>query len=61
LTGFGHDQCRKRERVGGANTLRLVLAATRTLWFVETTARTTPLLSGVGFWKSSDRVAWRMG
>jgi hypothetical protein len=43
LTGFGQDQCRKRERVVGANTLRLVLAATRTLWFVETTARTTPL------------------
>lgn len=39
LTGFGHDQCRKRERVVGANTLRLVLAAARTLWFVEYTAR----------------------
>jgi len=37
--GFGHDQCRKRERVVGANTLRLVLAAARTLWFVEHTAR----------------------
>ena len=33
--GFGQDQCRKRERVVGANTLRLVLAAARTLWFVE--------------------------
>jgi hypothetical protein len=40
LTGFGHDQCRKRERVVGANTLRLVLAAARTLWFVEHCART---------------------
>jgi hypothetical protein len=39
LTGFGQDQCRKRERVVGANTLRLVLAAARTLWFVEHTAR----------------------
>jgi DDE superfamily endonuclease len=39
LTGFGHDQCRKRERIVGANTLRLVLAAARTLWFVEHTAR----------------------
>ena len=38
--GFGHDQCRKRERVVGANTLRLVLAAARTLWFVEHTGRT---------------------
>ncbi len=36
-TGFGQDQCRKRERVVGANTLRLVLAAARTLWFVEHT------------------------
>jgi hypothetical protein len=34
LTGFGQEQCRKVERVGGANTLRLVLAATRTRWFV---------------------------
>lgn len=42
LTGFGQDQCRKRERVVGANTLRLVLAAARTLWFVETTVQTTP-------------------
>ena len=37
--GFGQDQCRKRERVVGANTFRLVLAAARTLWFVEHTAR----------------------
>jgi len=40
FAGFGHDQCRKRERVVGANTLRLVLAAARTLWFVEHTAQT---------------------
>ena len=39
LAGFGHDQCRKRERVVGANTLRLVLAAARTLWFAEQTGR----------------------
>jgi len=37
--GFGQDQCRKRERVVGANTLRLVLAAARTLWFVEHSVR----------------------
>ena len=43
LAGFGHDQCRKRERVVGANTLRLVLVAARTLWFVETTTRGTQL------------------
>ena len=43
LAGFGQDQCHRRERVVGANTFRLVLAAARTLWFVETTARTTPL------------------
>ena len=34
FAGFD-DQCRKVERVVGANTLRLVLAAARTLWFVE--------------------------
>lgn len=33
--GLGQDQCRKIERLVGANTLRLVLAAARTLWFVE--------------------------
>jgi hypothetical protein len=31
FTGFGQDQCRKYTRVVGANTLRLVLAAARTL------------------------------
>lgn len=40
FAGFGQDQCRKRQRVVGANTLRLVLAAARTLWFVEHAART---------------------
>ena len=41
--GFGQDQCRKHERVVGANTLRLVLAAARTLWFVEQASRTVTL------------------
>jgi hypothetical protein len=41
--GFGHDQCRKRERVVGANTLRLILAAARTLWFMEQSCRTANL------------------
>jgi len=40
FAGLGQDQCRKRERVIGANTLRLLLAAARTLWFVEHSART---------------------
>jgi hypothetical protein len=44
--GFGHDQCRKRERVVGANTLRLVLAAARTLWFVEHAAQRPALELG---------------
>ena len=43
FAGFGQDQCRKRERVVGANTLRLVLAAARTLWFVEQTSRADTL------------------
>lgn len=43
FAGFGQDQCRKRERVVGANTLRLALAAARTLWFVEQTNRAVPL------------------
>jgi Transposase DDE domain len=43
FVGFGQAQCRKRERVVGTNTLRLVLAAARTLWFMEHTARTPTL------------------
>jgi hypothetical protein len=46
FTGLGQDQCRKRERVVGANTLRLVLAAARTLWFVESTTQGIPLPLG---------------
>jgi hypothetical protein len=38
--GLGQDQCRKVERLVGANTLRLVLAAARTLWFVEHACQT---------------------
>jgi DDE superfamily endonuclease len=34
FAGLGQDQCRKRQRIVGANTLRLVLAAARTLWFI---------------------------
>ena len=41
--GFGQDQCRKYQRVVGANTLRLVLAAARTLWFVEQASDTALL------------------
>jgi DDE superfamily endonuclease/Archaeal putative transposase ISC1217 len=34
FAGLGQDQCRKRQRIVGANTLRMVLAAARTLWFI---------------------------
>ena len=34
--GIAQDQCRKFERMIGANTLRLLLAAARTLWFIVT-------------------------
>jgi hypothetical protein len=39
FAGLGHEQCRKVERIVGANTLRLVLAAARTLWFMEQASR----------------------
>ena len=32
--GLGRDQCRKRQRIVGANTFRLVMAAARTLWCI---------------------------
>ena len=35
FAGLGQEQCRKRQRIMGANTLRLVLAAARTLWFIS--------------------------
>jgi len=37
--GLGHEQCRKLPRIVGANTLRLGLAAARTLWFIEQVGR----------------------
>jgi hypothetical protein len=39
--GLGQDQCRKRQRIMGANTLRLVMAAVRTLWFLDQVDRGT--------------------
>ena len=33
--GLGRDQCRKRQRIVGANTFRLAMAAARTLWFLN--------------------------
>ncbi len=41
--GLGQDQCRKRQRVIGANTFRLVLAAARTLWFIAQVDRGTEI------------------
>jgi hypothetical protein len=39
--GLGQDQCRKLQRIVGANTFRLVMAAARTLWFLEHVHQTT--------------------
>ena len=39
FTGFGQDQCRKSERVVGAHTLRLGLAAARPLGLVAQASR----------------------
>lgn len=38
--GLGQDQCRKVHRIVGANTFRLVMAAARTLWFLDQANRT---------------------
>jgi hypothetical protein len=37
--GIAQDQCRKYTHIVGANTLRLLLAAARTLWFIVTSAQ----------------------
>jgi hypothetical protein len=39
--GLGQDQCRKRQRIIGANTFRLLMAAARTLWFIDQVERGT--------------------
>jgi hypothetical protein len=41
FAGLGQDQCRKHQRIMGANTVRLVMAAARTLWFIEQVERST--------------------
>ena len=43
--GLGQDQCRKRQRIIGANTFRLVMAAARTLWFIAQVERGTDVPS----------------
>ena len=39
--GLAQDQCRKYAHIVGANTLRLLLAAARTLWFIGTSEQQT--------------------
>jgi hypothetical protein len=39
--GLGRDQCRKRHRIVGANTFRLVMTAARTLGFLDQVERGT--------------------
>jgi hypothetical protein len=39
--GVAQDQCRKVERMVGANTLRVLLAAARTLWCIVTSEQHT--------------------
>jgi hypothetical protein len=39
--GLGQEQCRKRQRILGAHTFRLVMAAARTLWFLDQVERGT--------------------
>ena len=39
--GLGRDQCRKRQRIVGANTFRFVMAAARTLWCLDQVERGT--------------------
>ena len=39
--GLGRDQCRKWQRIVGANTFRLGMAAARPLWFIDQVERGT--------------------
>jgi len=42
--GIAQDHCRKYEHIVGANTLRLLLAAARTLWFIGTSTQQADVL-----------------
>jgi hypothetical protein len=46
FAGLGQDQCRKRQRIVGTNTFRLVMAAARTLWFMAYVERGTEVPLG---------------
>lgn len=39
--GLGQDQCRKYERIVGINNFRMVMAAARTLWFINQVKQTS--------------------
>ena len=39
FNGLAQDQCRKLTHIVGVNTFRLLMAATRTLWFIEQSER----------------------
>jgi hypothetical protein len=43
FNGLAQDQCRKLTHIVGANTFRLLMAAARTLWFIEQTERSAPV------------------
>jgi hypothetical protein len=43
FNGLAQDQCRKLTHIVGANTFRLLMAAARTLWFIEQTERSGPV------------------
>lgn len=46
FNGLAQDQCRKLTHIVGANTLRLLMAAARTLWFIEQSERSGPVELG---------------
>jgi hypothetical protein len=48
--GLGQDQCRKWQWIIGANTLRLALAAARTLWFMAHVNRGTGMPLSTDSW-----------
>lgn len=46
FAGLGQDQCRKWQRIIGANTFRWVMTAARTLWFIDQVACGMPVNLG---------------
>jgi hypothetical protein len=55
VDGLGQEQCRQRQHIIGANTLRFVMAAARTLWCIDQVTRRLNLCTCNAIGPGTDR------